>query len=79
MASPLLSGLMGALRALARDNTLLTDRRSLAAEQAIKGYLATGQATRKQMLDELAHEVADETGEFWDTVREIITQLRQTG
>jgi hypothetical protein len=31
------------------------------------------------MLDELAHEVADETGEFWNTVRDFITQQRQTG
>ena len=78
MASPLLSGLMDALRMLARDSTLPSYQRSLAAEQAIRGYLATGQATRKQMLDELDHQAAG-TGEFWDTVREIIAQQRQTG
>jgi len=30
------------------------------------------------MLDELDHQAAG-TGEFWDTVREIIAQQRQTG
>jgi hypothetical protein len=51
----------------------------LSAELAIKGYLVKDPATRKQMLDELDHEVAAETGEFWDTVRDIITPQRHTG
>jgi hypothetical protein len=51
----------------------------LAAELAIEEYLVIDPATRKEMLDELDHEVAAETGEFWDTVREAITYLRQTG
>ena len=68
---------MKALRMLAEDSALPSDERTLAAETAIRNYLVTDPATRKQMLDELNRKVAGETGEFWDTVREYITQ--QTG
>jgi hypothetical protein len=79
MASARLLNLMGALRKLAADNALAGYEGSLAAERAIQGYLGvTDPAKRKQMLDELDHEVAAETGEFWDTVRDIISQQRQT-
>jgi len=79
MASERLSGLMTSLRKLAMDNTVPIDERTLGAQRAIEHYLVPDPATRKRMLDELDHEVAAETGEFWDTVRDIITQQRHTG
>jgi hypothetical protein len=79
MISSPLSGLMAALRKLAADHTLASHDRTIGAEQAIKNYLATAPARRKQMLDELEHEVAAEAGEFWDTVREYIGHCRRTG
>jgi hypothetical protein len=79
MASARLSGLMTSLRALAVDSTLASLDRTLNAERAIQAYLVTDPTTRKQMLDELDHEIAAETGEFWVTVREFIAQWRRTG
>ena len=69
---------MDALRALARDRTLPVEDQSLAAERAIKGYLVTDPATRKDMLDALENEIISERGDFWNTVGEIIGRLRST-
>ena len=76
MVSARLSGLMGALRKLATDRTFAIHDRTLGAERAIDEYLVTDPATRKQMLDELDHEIATEAGEFWDTIREGIAHRR---
>ncbi len=76
MTSARLSGLMVALRRLATDYSLASHERTLAVERAIDEYLVKDPMTRKQMLDELNHEVAAETGEFWVTVRDVITQRR---
>lgn len=77
MSSARLSNLMGALRKLEGDDTLPSDERTMAAELAINDYLVKDPATRKQLLDELNREVM--AGELWDTVRDVATQLRQTG
>jgi hypothetical protein len=76
MISARFLGLMDALHALARDQTLTAEDRTLAAETAIKGSLAGDAATRNEMLDALKKELIPERGEFWDTVREIIEHLR---
>jgi len=71
-----LSGLMDALHTLARDQTLTVEERTLAAERAIKGYLVADPTTRKEMLDVLENEVTAKSGDFWNTVGEIIGHLR---
>jgi hypothetical protein len=79
MASDRLSNLIKALRMLATDSTCTIHSRTQTAEREIEDYLVKDPTTRKQMLDELDHEIAAETGEFWVTVRDFITQQRQTG
>ena len=79
MISARFLGLMDALHALARDQTLRDEERTLAAETAIKGYLVGDSATRMETLDALKKELIPERGEFWNTVRDCIRQLRQTG
>jgi len=66
---------MDALHRLAADNTVSGEARTLAAEKAIKGYLAP--EAHEQALDALDHEVAAQTGEFWKAARESIAQLRR--
>lgn len=79
MASARLSNLIKALQKLAKDSTRTIHSRTQTAEREIKDYLVKDPVTRKQMLDELDHEVAAETGELWDTVRDFIAQWRRTG
>jgi hypothetical protein len=79
MASERLSNLIKALRNLAKDSTRTIHSRAQTAEHEIEDYLVKDPITRKQLLDELDHEIAAETGEFWVTVREGIAQKRRTG
>ena len=76
MASARLSNLIKALRMLAEDSTRAIHDRTITAEHEIEDYLLKDPKTRKQLLDELNHEVAPEAGEFWDTVREGIAHKR---
>ena len=76
MASERLSNLIKALHMLAKDSTRAIHDCTVTAEHEIEDYLVKDPKTRKQMLDELDHEVAAETGEFWDTVREGVAHRR---
>ena len=72
-------GLMEALHTVAQDQTITVEDRTLAAELAIKGCLVGDAAARMEMLTALKKELVSERGEFWNTVREIVKHLRQTG
>jgi hypothetical protein len=79
MISARFLGLMEALHKVAQDQTLAAEARAMAAETAIKGSLVGDTATQNEMLDALKKELVPERGEFWNTVRDIVRQLRQTG